>query len=413
MGPRPRPLSAREPGATSGSVLSPEWIIGRPTRRVSSECSRTIPREATELKNMLRRLFACCAFGLLPAAHALTLAPDAPERYVVKAGDTLWSLAGKYLTDPWSWPELWHAGAGIDNPNRIYPGDVLTLVRDENGQPILTRASAEPTAEGETVRLSPQMRAQSLQDAIATIPYDMIAAFMSKPSLLPADGAGQMPYVVGFDHDRLAGAMGSRVYVRGLGPEPGDRFALVHVGEKIRDPASSRVIGYQATYTGSARLEEPAKGRHGVASLTLITSARETLPGDRVVAEGPESRLDFTPHLPTQPVDAQIASVIDGVRAIGQYQVILLNQGRRAGLEPGHILTLWHEPGSLVDHGPGGPAQDSGLSSARRRSVPLPAEAAGSLLVFRTYPDASYALVLETNSELMVGDHARTPHKNQ
>ena len=369
------------------------------------------PREAIKLKNMLRRLFACCAFALLPTAHGLTLAPDAPERYVVKAGDTLWSLAGQYLADPWSWSELWHAGAGIDNPNRIYPGDVLTLVRDANGQPMLIRAAAEPAPDGETVRLSPQMRAQTLQDAIATIPYDMIAAFMSKPTLMPADGAEKLPYVVGFDHDRLAGAIGSRVYVRGLESESGDRFALVHVGEKIRDPASSKVIGYQAVYTGSARLDEPAKGRHGVARLTLITSARETLPGDRVVAEKQESRLDFTPHLPAQPVDARIASVIDGVSAIGQYQVILLNQGHRAGLEPGHILTLWHEPGSLVDHGPGGPTHDSGLSSALRRSVSLPAETAGSLLVFRTFADASYALILETNSELRVGDHARTPNK--
>jgi hypothetical protein len=99
---------------------------------------------------------------------------------VVKAGDTLWSLAGKYLADPWSWSELWHAGAGIDNPNRIYPGDVLTLVRDANGQPMLIRAAAEPAPDVEAVRLSPQMRAQNLQDAIATIPYDMIAAFMSE-----------------------------------------------------------------------------------------------------------------------------------------------------------------------------------------------------------------------------------------
>ena len=365
------------------------------------------------VKTMLRRLLACCTLGLLSTAHALTLAPDAPERYVVKSGDTLWSLAGKYLSDPWSWSELWHAGAGIDNPNRIYPGDVLTLVRDENGQPRLIRQVAEAAPDGQIVHLGPQVRVSPLESAIPTIPYDMIAAFMSKPALLPAEGVNTLPYVVGFDHNRLAGAIGSRVYVRGWQADHGDRWALVHVGEKIRDPDSGKILGYQAIYTGSARLEQTPEGRHGVATLTLTTSARETLPGDRLVSEEADARLDVTPHLPAHTVDARIASVIDGVTAIGQYHVILLNQGREAGLEPGHILTLWHEPGTLVDHGPGGPTRDDPWVSALRRSVPLPAEPAGELLVFRTYAHASYALILETNSELRVGDHARTPNKNK
>jgi hypothetical protein len=357
----------------------------------------------------IRLILVACSLGLLPAAQALTLAPDAPSRYEVQAGDTLWSLAGKYLADPWSWAELWRAGAGIDNPNRIYPGDILTLTRDADGTPVLRRETADAAFENDTVHLSPRVRTEDTHDAIPTIPGDIVAAFMSRPTLIPADGLDDLPYVIGFDHDRLAGAMGARVYVRGLETAAGGRFELVHVGDKIQDPGSGRVLGYQAIYTGSARLEQPAKNHRGVASLTLLASARETLPGDRVVAEGEESRLDFMPRLPERAVDARIASVIDGVSAIGQYHVILLNRGRRAGLEPGHVLTLWHAPGSLVDHGPGGPTQDGRLTSALRPSVALPAETAGTLLVFRTYAEASYALILEANSELRVGDHARTP----
>ena len=52
--------------------------------------------------------------------------PDAPQRYVVKNGDTLWGISGKYLYSPWQWNRLWGANRGeIRNPHLIYPGQVL------------------------------------------------------------------------------------------------------------------------------------------------------------------------------------------------------------------------------------------------------------------------------------------------
>ena len=60
----------------------------------------------------------------------LTLKPDAPERYVVVPGDTLWTISQRYTDSPWRWPELWNMNKDqIRNPHLIYPGYVILLDR--------------------------------------------------------------------------------------------------------------------------------------------------------------------------------------------------------------------------------------------------------------------------------------------
>jgi nucleoid-associated protein YgaU len=58
----------------------------------------------------------------------IPLSPTAPEQYVVKTGDTLWDISKLFLREPWFWPEIWYVNPQIDNPHRIYPGDILKLV---------------------------------------------------------------------------------------------------------------------------------------------------------------------------------------------------------------------------------------------------------------------------------------------
>ena len=111
------------------------------------------------------------------APSGLALNPNAPESYVVKRGDTLWGIAKVFLRDPWFWPEIWQVNPQVQNPHLIYPGDTLRLVYIEGRPTIMLQR-------GDTAKVLPRVRSQPFEGAVTTIPYETVAAFMSKPSVL-------------------------------------------------------------------------------------------------------------------------------------------------------------------------------------------------------------------------------------
>jgi len=325
-----------------------------------------------------------------PAAEPVVLNPSAPQKYVVQRGDTLWGIASRFLRDPWFWPEIWYVNPQIENPHLIYPGDSLTLGVGADGRPQvqLERGTGE--------RLSPQVRTQPLEEAIKAIPYEIVASFMSKPSVLEKQQAKSLPYVLAGRDEHVITATGDEIYVMGLNGTENARYNIVHVGDPLVDPDDHEVVGYQGIYTASARL-----ARTGSPAKMIITqSARETVEGDRVVSDSLDVPLDFVPHAPEKAVRGRIMSVIDGVTNIGQYQVVVINRGQRHGLEPGHVLAVFQQGRKVKDRTSGG---------AFGSNVQLPDERAGTFMVFKTFDRISYGLIMEADHPLLVGDVVGNP----
>jgi len=362
--------SSSAPTPAAGSSQSSE---GSYSSRDSASTSST--SQSTYNQPVLQRV-----------SDPVPLAEGHPNEYVVKVGDTLWDIAGTFLRDPWFWPEIWYVNPDIVNPHLIYPGDVLGLVYID-GQPRITNVRAS------TYRMSPQARVTPLTEAVASIPYDTVAAFLSSGVVLEKDQAKNLPYMVASRGDHLIASAGNEIYVRGLNQDiTGARYNVVHVGDPLRDPDDNRLIGYQGMVVGEGRLRRGGDP----ATVALTDSNREAIAGDKLIEATVDVPLNFFPSAPSTSIDGRIISVVGGVTQIGQYQVVVMNRGTNNGLAVGDVLTVYQAGQVVNDRIAGG-------------NVKLPDEEAGTVMVFKAYDRISYGLVMEATQAIHILDAVRNP----
>jgi hypothetical protein len=326
---------------------------------------------------------------------AQLLRPDAPMNYTVKRGDTLWDISAVFLKDPWFWPEIWQINPQVENPHLIYPGDVLSLAVGANGD-----ARVYISQYG-GARLQPRLRSDSLDGPIDTIPFSAISAFLSKPSVLTKEQALAAPHILAFRDQHMIGGAGHEIYVKDLNAPLNQRFAVMHVGQPIRDIGSREIIGYQAAYVATAVVNVPGD----VSKAVLTEGAREALEGDRLISTESDVPLTFTPHAPTTTIDGQIIAVADNAEQIGQFQVVVLNRGTSHGLAPGAVLAI-DQLGAVVSDKYG---QSPWKKKAFSKDVRLPSERAGTLIVFKTFDNISYGLVIGARGPMQVADRVYNP----
>jgi hypothetical protein len=334
------------------------------------------------------------------AADASEVNPGAPMHYTVKKGDTLWGIASMYLKDPWLWPEVWIINPQVPNPHLIYPGDTLALAYGAGGQ-VQVRLESPGS-----LRLDPRLRSAALENAIPTIPYAAIAPFLSRPAVMTNEEIRHAPYVVAFRNMHQAAGNDVDVYIRNLSAAAENaRYSVMHVGNPLVDPDDGKVVGYEGIYTATALVRRPGDP----AKVALFDLARETLAGDRLVSADTDTPLNFTPHPPASDIHGRIINAVDGTRLSGPFRIVVINRGKRHGIEPGTVLAIDHQGEVVRDLYRNGRSIGGGINSTWAPQVQLPNERSGTMLVFKSFDRVSYALVVGASDLIRVGDPVRNP----
>jgi hypothetical protein len=363
-------------------------------------------------------LFSAVALALMLAspplrADDLQLQENRPDRYTVQKGDTLWGISGKFLKQPWRWPEIWRMNREqIKNPHWIYPGDVVVLDQvDGNWRLSLDRqAGQRPTA-----RLSPSIRVENLDsEAIPTIPAADLAPFLSKPIITATpDGIPNVAKIIAAHDNRVVRGEGDYVYAVNIDEKSGTEWYIYRPGKVLRSYDSKELLGYELRYLGTARVD-----RFGEVARMEITSAREEILMDDMLLPAPrEELINYVPHAPDKAVDGRIIALDGESHEVGRNSLVTVDRGTRDGLDVGTVLAIYHPTPVIPDPRPSTePSVLSRFISDQTRDMlqptrylPIPPERSGLLFIFRVFDKVSYGIVLNASEPVVTGDLARKP----
>lgn len=324
-------------------------------------------------------------------AYESPIKADSPQDYVVQKGDTLWEISNRFLKSPWLWPEIWHANQQIHNPHLIFPGDMISLVYID-GKPRLTVVRRGES--GRTIKLSPKVRKLPGESAIPAIPLGMINSFLNQSRIFNSkQELERAPYVFASRQERIINGAGDKIYARGRVDSLNKDLTIYRSGEVILDPDTGEMLGVIGHNIASIDL---LKVEDGVASLRVKKSHSEVRPGDRVVASEVFSQVTtFFPSAPDAPITGKIASALENIKKVGQYNTVILNVGEREGLKQGDILVVYKNV-KVKDQMTG-------------EMIQLPLERAGIVMVYRPFEKVSYGIVLTAFEEISVGDVIKSP----
>jgi len=355
------------------------------------------PRWGKSMRNsIIALLLWCSAVSGATAVTADDLAADAPDRYIVVPGDTLWGIAGRFLKSPWRWSELWKNNqAQIKNPNLIYPGDVLILDRsalEVRLKLLKTQAAIE------TVKLSPQIIVTPHEpEPVPAVPVASIAPFLSQPLVVTQNELDGAAHIVATQEDRVALGMGNTAYVQGIDQKDGDKWRIFHRGDALIDPDTKEKLGYQAIYLGDARVVKFGD----VSTVEIVKSTQEITTGDALLPASRDVLQDFQPHAPAAAVTGRIINIYSNLFETGPLSIVALNKGASDGLDSGSVLAIYRDLNS--------PAYRLGSVQSKADHPDLPNERYGLLMVFRVFDHVSYALVMSASRPVSVFDSVANP----
>jgi LysM repeat protein len=371
-------------------------------------------------------VLALCLLPILSEAatappSATTGGPGAAAEtpYVVKRGDTLWGISRDLLEDPLLWRSLWERNKFIVDPNRIYPGDQLSLPGKELAPapaaapapapaPVAEAPKPEPPKPEPVAPEPPKEKAEApAPPPVAPPPIEEKRA--PEPPVPPASQYARVcsPVLVSDDDAAKPGigellrTVDNRVMVStedrvvvGLnasGPlNPGDRLAAIHVGRRVIHPITGTSAGRILYVLG---LLEVTDVRDRVARARINYSCGPMGVGNRIVRFAPAAfPEDTTPQPTRRSVNAAVLDSLRGEALLGLQQYAFVDVGTEQGIAPGDVFAMVR---------PYPPAATSAGAL-----LPIPSDQLGAAVVIRVAERSATVLLTASSREVRVGDQA-------
>ncbi len=359
------------------------------------------------INKLARLLIIACLVPLYCLADVLEIKQSAPQTYVVKKGDTLWDISNMYLDKPWLWPELWRTNVHITNPHLIYPGDELRLVRNSQGEVMLEVVRDEPVVETPNaqkkvqIKLSPEGRRVTKQaDPIPALPWSIISPYLNNDMVMSAEDYERHPYVIGNEEGAVRYAENNLILAKGLRRRSKD-MQVVRKQNELFD-LQGNLLGVQVRHVAKAQVIKSELSKQSL--LKVVESSLEIKRGDRLVRD---QNFDMG-EVSLQAATDQKGFIVDDLEQhnlLGKYNVVVLDLNQEQ-VSAGTMLGIYAKGPSIID---GYAPKYEGESDVVRSAFAVgdvleqPALKVGEALVFKTFEQASYALITDSTKVIKRG----------
>jgi hypothetical protein len=338
-------------------------------------------------------LLFCTQRGYTEELPTASQVLNTEKDYIVKVGDTLWDISRKFYSDPFLWPRLWQQNQYITNPHQIKPGDLIRLYPykvlievQEEKKP--TVKEVKPLAPPTLAEVPPPL--PPLPEIIRLTIYPEVnsAGFIADKM----EGIGR---IVSAKLAKLQFVAEDEIYItlqKGFTAKKGDMFTIFRVGNPIIHPIiKKKVIGRKVMILGTVVITKIKEGE--TATALIIRSYDAMVRGDELAPY-------FAPieGLPVSAMEKRqygwvVASQRDKIELV-EGDIVYLDCGEDDHLRPGHIFYVLRRGAIVADP----------VSQEKKAVIKLPDEIIARLIVIKTQPKTSTAVIIQTRLSVQVGD---------
>jgi len=299
--------------------------------------------------------------------------------YVVKPGDTLWNISKRFYGNSLLWPRLWELNPSIDNPNKIFPGDVISLQPSQGPEPGIP-----------VVKITPETIVDPIQDIGAPPPVYYYSQG-GQEGFVAHDEWAHMGTIISSDPPKILLGYGDIVYTNvGTtdGVQSGDIFTVFRTSKPVLHPFTGRRIGYKVAILGELEIKDVRGKRMSTAVIT--NSFREITRGAKIRPQEPFVK-EVVIKKGTGIANGLVVEYENLVEVAGQGDIVYIDVGKADSVVPGNTFTIYTNPRKAYDPDIGD-------------DVVIPPDVKGKLIVFDVEENASTGLILQSKRQIEIGD---------